>query len=157
MSNKDEQLDILNLILESVEKEHKDEETEDVVDKDEGIGGGESGEGGQAEEEDLEEGKLGDLAKRAASAVAGGTKDLVKGLAKGAVEGVLGPKDVRLMKTATEAFTEVLQNNGISTTDKHISNVLSKLLAKAILKQREKENPEEVVGELVDASEVEKD
>jgi len=132
----------LDIILEGVEeddKKDKKEETEDVVKKDEGIGGGESGEGGQSEEEnpELDEGALGNLATKVAKTVGSVGADVVKGLAKGAIEGVLGPKDVRLMKTASKAFVEVLANNGIKTSEEKVSNVLSKLLARSILKKRE--------------------
>lgn len=89
------------------------------------------------DEDDLEEGVLGDIAAKAGNIAASATKDVVSGLAKGVVDGVLGTKDVRLMKTASKAFLQVLRNNGINTTEQKVSNKLSKIIARSILKKRE--------------------
>jgi len=91
------------------------------------------------EQDDMDEGVLGNLAGKAAKVVAGGVKDVVAGLAKGTIDGVLGPKDVRLMKTAVKAFTEILANNDIATTEDKVSNAFAKILARSILKKRETE------------------
>jgi hypothetical protein len=139
----DKQLDTLNILLESVEKEYKDEDTEDVVDKDEGIGGGESGECGQSEEKEMEEGAIGNLATKVAKAVAGGAKDVLAAAAKGTVEGILGPKEERLLDVATKNYAELLRVSGINVTDETTKKLLDQILARNIVKYVEKKRGQE--------------
>ncbi len=113
----DGQWNHLNCLLESMEDDYASDEKKDS---------------------EIVEGAIGNIAGNIGKVVGSGTKEIIEGLAKGVMEGILGPKDIRLMKAAAKAFQEVLENQGIKQTEETISKFLSKTLSKELLKQTKK-------------------
>lgn len=131
----DDQMDLLNVLLESVEKEYKEEEKEE--------GGEESGETEEPEGEELEEGVVGDLAKKVSRAVAGQAKDVIASAAKGTMEGLLGSKEERLLNAASKNFGELLRTSGINVTDETTKKLLDRILARNVVKYVEKKREQQ--------------
>ena len=106
--------------------------------------------------EELEEGTLGQLAGAVAKAVAGTGADLVKGIAKGTAEGLLGPKEDRLLQSAAKNFGELLRLSGIKTSDESVKKLLDTILAKNLVRFIEKKRAQEKGKEKVQRVEVER-
>jgi len=129
----DELLEKLNVILEEIDAEKEDQE--EVTESED-----------EETEDELEEGSGMDLAAKIAKAIAGTGADLAKALAKGTVEGILGPKEDRLLASASTDFAELLRMSGINVTDETTKKLLDRILTKNVVKYVEKKREQQKKG-----------